>query len=131
MYCCDACHAAAVAERRRLRHEEKVKARESMTYICKTCQKEFKPNTGKQKYCCAECRKKAIAESRKSVCIMAADEVEPKKEKVTAKSPASRRWEKMNLQERAIECNRHHISYGQAQVAAMNGTLPMDWGLCR
>ena len=48
--------------------------------------------------------------------------------KADSKSPAQRRWEEMSWKELSAECARLHLSYGQAQVMAMNGTLPDGFG---
>ena len=44
------------------------------------------------------------------------------------KLSSKHRWEKMTLSEVEKECLRLHITYGQAQVMADNGTLPKDFG---
>ena len=102
--------------------------------ICLECEEEFNPTSGSQKYCCKACAMKAarrrhykyLSEERKK------PQAEVSKRKSgqahTAVSAASQRWKRMSLQERSIECARFHLTYGQAQVKAMNGTLPEDFG---
>lgn len=92
---------------------------------CKEIEKKIRYSINKDKYNAN--RRKRYAEKRNVCQEKAKEEIAPKRKM----SPASRRWEKMSLQERAIECTRHHISYGKAQVAATNNTLPWDWGLYR
>ena len=44
-------------------------------------------------------------------------------------NPAALRWKQMSWKELTAECARFHLSYGQSQVMAYNGTLPENWGL--
>ncbi len=99
---------------------------------CASCGKEFTPNSNYAKYCSNECRREGTRRAWKSGKYQydKDDGIEkPKKENSAKKSPAQRRWEKMSWKELSAECARLHLSYGQAQVMAMNGTLPEDFGL--
>ena len=99
---------------------------------CEYCGNEFTPNSSSAKYCSAECRKEGKREALRSAkckCNKNVDIEKPTKENTEKKSPAQRRWEKMSWKELSTECARLHLTYGQAQVMAMNGTLPEDFGL--
>lgn len=127
LFCCKKC-----GEVYRYEHAPKKERTGYKPRKCVICGKEYIPTTGQQKYCGVECSKEAIRRnhSKYQYSKKPPKETKPKTPK-RKMSPASRRWEKMSLQERAIECTRHHISYGKAQVAATNNTLPEDWGLHR
>lgn len=100
--------------------------------VCPICGMMFIPSAYQQKYCGETCAKEAIRsrkytypsdEERKKPCAKTGKQ---KKEKPM--SAASGRWERMSWKEISAECARLHITYGQAQVMAMNGTLPEDFG---
>ena len=97
---------------------------------CAYCGKEFIPNSSSAKYCSDECRKEGKRETlRKKVSAHDRNLGAESKKKTEKKSPAQQRWEKMSWKEISVECARFHLTYGQAQVMAMNGTLPEDFGL--
>lgn len=102
--------------------------------VCAHCGNSFESTTAKRKYCCSECAKAAVRERNYKCGASSLPSTVSEnsgrgcsKEKVN--SPTSDRWAKMSLREISEECARFHLTYGQAQVMAQNGTLPEDFGL--
>ena len=97
---------------------------------CIICSKVFMPRSSSQKYCSEECRKLVIRKTTYKYGYKKNEGVEKtKKKEADNLSPTQERWAKMSLREISAECARLHLSYGQAQVMAQKGTLPIEFGL--
>lgn len=76
-----------------------------MVKVCAECGKEFETNKSQKKYCCCECRAKAIKRQSKKYY-----EENPKVHK------PKRKAKKDTLSEKIQTANRLGISYGQLQA---------------
>ena len=97
---------------------------------CVICGASYKPRKSNQKTCSRICAGEYRGKRYKFL-NGTETEAEPKKE-TTAKA-----WQRMTPRERmalmtlseiAAECERLHITYGQAQALSMCGRLPADFG---
>lgn len=85
------------------------------------CGQKFIPNKPWQKYINKAHACKAERARRKG-------NKTTRKEKNWDRMKAESRWKQMTLSEVEKECLRLHITYGQTQAMARNGTLPKDFG---
>jgi hypothetical protein len=117
--------------------------------LCKRCGE--KPTPSNKAWYCPECKKIVTKETidrateiRKIRRRLKADkikyhyqknegieEVSPKPKPIAKLSPASKRWASMSWDELAKELDYYHLRYPDAQVMALNNTLPKDFGLKR
>ena len=93
---------------------------------CIVCGKEFVLNAHNQTRC-FNCSKSARYSYSRTEGIVA--ELKPAYKSHMPPVETSKRWEVMNLNERSKECRKYHLTYGQAQTMAYNGTLPEDFGV--
>ena len=122
LYCSTACRITADRERKKARQitDESKRHWKYPPKCCTVCGKEFTPNSGNAQYCSMECAAIPVKSSKPTKTpapTATAEEFDP-----------SKRFYKMSLRAVSAECARLHLSYGEAQVMAKNGTLPDDFG---
>ena len=125
IYCSKECS----AQHHRVVYKSPAKEKIYKDRVCEECGEVFTPANSVQKYCSNQCYLESQYRSKRKPRALE-EERKPKAPK-RKMSPASKRFAKMSLREISAECARLHISYGKAQVAATNNTLPEDWGLHR
>lgn len=129
-YCGALCLERAASERRKAKCVPTGEKKRNWTYSpkrCKICGEMYTPHSGASHFCSPECAAENNRRTRRKPKAASQGNL-PEFEKETEMSETLRRFKKMSLREISAECARLHISYGQAQIMAYNGTLPESFG---